>query len=240
MSVLDKSVQVIDVLGRSGSSMRLGELAHELSLPKSSLHRVLADLTMHGLVRRAGEGRYALGYRLVQWGHLADGSIGLRPVAEPVMARLRDELSESVHFYVPEGDHRVCVISVEGPHTLRPVAILGRPLPLGYGAAGKVLYSDAAPAVRERVHSGEAPRRERPLPTETEMEAIRREGFALSIGEMEPGLCALATPVTGPGDTVLGALSVASAESRLSAARIEEIKPRLREAALAIGTALSR
>lgn len=240
MSVLDKTVQVIDVLGRSGSSMRLGDLAQELSLPKSSLHRVLADLTTHGLVRRAGEGRYALGYRLVQWGHLADGSIGIRPVAEPVMTRLRDEFGESVHLYVPEGDHRVCVVSVEGPHTLRPVAILGSPLPLGYGAAGKVLYSHAPPAVRDRVAAaGADPRHGRPLPTEAERAAIRSAGFAVSVSEMEPGLCAVSTPITGPGGTVLGALSVASSESRLSAARIEEIQPRLRQSASDIGAALS-
>lgn len=239
MSVVDKTVQVIDLLGRSGGAMRLGDLARELSLPKSSLHRVLADLTAHGLVRRAGEGQYALGYRLVQWGHLADGSIGLRPIVEPVMTTLRDALGESVHFYAPEGDHRICVVSVEGPHTLRPVAILGRPLPMGFGAAGKVLFTHAVASVRERISADGGVHNGRRLPDETEMAHIRESGFAVSVGEMEAGLCAVATPVVGPGGGVLGALSVASAESRLSASRIEEVKPYLREAAGAIRSTLT-
>lgn len=240
MSVLEKAVVVIDVLGQASGPLRLGALAEASNLPKSSLHRLLSELATHGLVRRAGEGEYALGYRLVQWGHLADGSVGLRPVAEPVMKRLRDEFAESVHLYVPEDDHRVCVLSMESPHTLRPVAVLGRPLRLGFGAAGKVLFASADAGVQHRVQLAGGEHRGRTLPSPEECERIRSDRFAASIGEMEEGLVAVASPITGPGGVVVGALSVASISSRLGEDRLAQVRPRLLESAAEIGAALSR
>ena len=78
MSVLDKTVQVIDVLGPRLRPDAPRCDRRRVAMPKSSAHRLLAELAVLGLVRRAGEGEYALGYRLVQWGHLADRSLGLR------------------------------------------------------------------------------------------------------------------------------------------------------------------
>ena len=240
MSVLDKTVQVIDVLGRASGPMRLGTVAERVAMPKSSAHRLLAELTVLGLVRRAGEGgEYALGYRLVQWGQLADRSVGLRPVAEPVMTELRDDIRESVHLYVPQEHHRVCVLSVEGPHTLRPVAVLGSPMPLGYGAAGKLLLAHAEERVLAATRRDIPEHRGRSLPTREELARIREAGVAVSVGEMEDGLTAIATPVRAPGGGVFAALAAASVTTRMPADRHPEIQTKLVEAAARIGAALA-
>ncbi|WP_244931366.1 IclR family transcriptional regulator [Nocardioides sp. W7] len=238
MSVLDKTVQVIDVLGRASGPMRLGAVAEHVAMPKSSAHRLLAELAQLGLVRRAGEGEYALGYRLVQWGHLADRSVGLRSLAEPVMTELRDDVRESVHLYVRQDNHRVCVLSVEGPHTLRPVAVLGSPMPLGYGAAGKLLLAHADERVQLAVERELPEHRGRTLPTREELAAIRDRGVSVSIGEMEDGLTAVATPVRAPGGGVFAALAVASVTTRMPVERHSEIVTRLADAAGRISVAI--
>jgi len=237
MSVLEKAVQVIDLLGRASGPVRLGAIAESMSVPKSTAHRLLSELTAHGLVRRAGDGEYALGYRLVQWGHLADRSVGLRHIAEPVMTRLRDQVRESVHLYVTEEDHRVCVLSAEGPHTLRPVAVLGRPMPIGFGAAGKLLYAYADESVQRRVAASLPEHRGHLLPDAAERAAIRERRFAVSVSEMEDGLSALATPIITPGG-VSGALAIASTTARMPESRYEEIRELLVEAAAEIAAAL--
>lgn len=238
MSVLDKTVQVIDVLGRASGPMRLGTVAEHLAMPKSSAHRLLAELAQLGLVRRAGEGEYALGYRLVQWGHLADRSVGLRSLAEPVMTELRDEIRESVHLYVRQDHHRVCVLSVEGPHTLRPVAVLGSPMPLGYGAAGKLLLAHADERVLTAVERDLPEHRGRTLPSREDLAAVRDAGLAVSVGEMEDGLTALATPVRAPGGGVFAALAIAGVTTRMPAERHAEVAGRLAEAAERISAAI--
>ncbi len=95
--------------------------------------------------------------------------------------------------------HRVCVLSVEGPHTLRPGrAVLGSPMPLGYGAAGKLLLAHADERVLTVVERDQPEHRGRTLPTREDLAAIRDAGLAVSVGEMEDGLTALATPVRAP------------------------------------------
>lgn len=238
MSVLEKAVQVIDTLGRASAPMRLGAVAESVAMPKSSTHRLLTELAALGMVRRAGDGEYALGYRLVQWGHLADRSLGLRAVAEPIMTRLRDEVRESVHLYVREESHRVCFLAVDSPHTLRPATSVGTPLPLGYGAAGKLLLAHAEERVLREVEKTLPRYRGSELPTAEELARLRREGVAVSVGEMEDGLTAVATVLRAVGGGVFGALSVAGASSRMPAERLPEITEKVTDAASRIGAAL--
>lgn len=235
MSVLGKAVQVVDTLGRAPGPLRIGILAEEVSMPKSSVHRLLSELTRLGLVRRCGDGEYALGYRLVQWGHLADRSIGIRDIAEPFAVELRDAVRESVHLYVREGDARVCVLSAEGPHTLRPVAVLGRPMPLGYGAAGKLLLAFADESTVRRVRADLPTNRGRTLPSDDELAAIRERGWSVSVDEMEDGLTALAAPIPAVGGGLLGALAVAGASSRLTPEVYDDVCTRLVETGRRIG-----
>lgn len=215
--------------------MRLGVLAEAISMPKSSTHRLVVELTRLGLVRRCGDGEYAMGYRLVQWGHLADRSIGVREIAEPVMIELRDVVRESVHLYVREGDHRVCVLSAEGPHTLRPVAVLGRPMPLGYGAAGKLLLAYEDESTVRRVAAALPNYRGRDLPSSEELAHCRAAGWTVSVDEMEDGLTAIAAPIPAVGGGILGALSVAGATTRLVPELYPEVSEHLVAACRRIG-----
>ena len=66
MSVLVKAAQVVDVLLASDGPTKLGTLASEVQLPKSSIHRLLAELVELGVARRGDDGDYRPGYRLVQ------------------------------------------------------------------------------------------------------------------------------------------------------------------------------
>ena len=74
-----------------------------------------------------------------------------------------------MQLYVRDGDHRVCVESLESPHGLRTIVAVGASLPLDAGSAGKILRGDDGPrgwieSVEEReagVASVSAPIRDR-------------------------------------------------------------------------------
>jgi DNA-binding IclR family transcriptional regulator len=210
VSVLAKAAHVIDVLNRNVSPTKLGAIAEEVGLPKSSTHRLLNEMVALGMVRKLEDGIYTPGYRLVQWGHAADLALGIRQVAEPIMRRLSDEVRESVHLHVREGSHRVCVAGVPGPQTLRPEIQLGQTLPLGIGASGKILLAYADDRVRS---------------------LMRDRGWAMSESEMERGLTAVSAAVPTRDGSALGALTVAGATARLSEERCADVRPRVVAAA---------
>src|SRR3972149_2681698 len=188
MSVLEKAGELIDCLGRAGEPVTLGHVRAALDMPKSSAHRLLGELASLGIVRRTEGGLYSLGPRLLYWGEAAAETFDLRSLAEGPMRRLRDELGESVHLYIREGDARICIAAVEGHHELRPFIQLGRRIPLRLGAAGKLLLAFADESVRqsELQHAVDEaaglPNAPGPLLAE-QLERIRVGGVATSIGD---------------------------------------------------------
>jgi DNA-binding IclR family transcriptional regulator len=132
VGVLDKAFAVVDAL--EAGPLTLAGLVEASGLSRATAHRLAVALETHGMVRRTGDGRFALGPRL------AGPSLAER--ARPALERLRDETGESVQLYVRRGDRRLCVASLESPHGLRTIVAVGASLPLDVGSAGKVLRGD--------------------------------------------------------------------------------------------------
>ena len=152
MGVLDKAVTILDAL--EPGPLGLAELTEATGLSRATTHRLAVALEAHGLVARdmVGEGsrrnsqtRFCLGARFTRR--------SLAEAAGPALERLRDETGESVQLYVPRGDERVCVVSLESPHGLRTIVPVGAVLPMDRGSAAKVLRDPSrawAESVEER------------------------------------------------------------------------------------------
>jgi DNA-binding IclR family transcriptional regulator len=199
VGVLDKSVAVLSFLAEDGPAS-LAEVVGGTGLPRPTVHRLLSALEAHHLVARP-EGRYALGLRLLGWGNRAAG-VGLVERARPVLEWLRDESGESTQIYVREGEHRVCVASVERTTGLRDTVPVGAVLPLARGSAGKVLLAWAAGGVEDRAEAAE-------------LRGIRVRGWAESVAEREAGVASVSAPVLGADGRLRAAVSASGPISRL-------------------------
>lgn len=237
MSVLVKTTQAIDSLARAGRPMRLAEVAEDLGLPKSSVHRLLTELTELRIARRTPEGLFALGPRLLSWGASAADSFVIRGVAEPWMHRLRDSTGESVHLYIRHGSHRVCLASVEGRAALRPVVPTGGLQPLGIGSSGKLLLAFAPRTVLEEVRAA-ARKSKSSISDDEELARIRDTHWSVSIDEREKGLSGAATSIRGGDGEVVAALSISGSSTRLTLQRYSEVKDDVFTIANEIGAAV--
>jgi DNA-binding IclR family transcriptional regulator len=155
IGVLDKAMAVVDALARAGRPLGLAELMAASALPRATAYRIAVALESHGLVRRDGDGRFALGLRLVGLGRSAAAAYPLADAARPTLERLRDETGESVQLFVRSGAGRLCVESLESAHGLRWIVPVGEVLPLDRGSAGRVLSGVGGPVV-ESVEEREA------------------------------------------------------------------------------------
>src|ERR1700674_2494276 len=148
VGVLDKAVAILDAL--EVGPLALGGLVEVTGMPRATAHRLAQALERHGLLDRDGSGRFSLGARL---GDLAMAANRGRPLAEAARSALeglRDATGESAQLYVPRGDVRVCVVSLESPHSLRTIVPVGAALPMGVGSAGRVLGGDPTGEVARR------------------------------------------------------------------------------------------
>jgi DNA-binding IclR family transcriptional regulator len=185
VGVLDKAVAVLDALEEAPQS--LTDLVLASGLSRATAHRLASALEDHGLVRRDGEGRFALGPRLLVLGRAAADSFPLGETSATALAALRDTTEESVQLYVRDGDRRVCIAALESPHGLRTIVPLGARLPMDVGSAAKLLRGDR--------------------------DALRR-GWAESVGEREAGVASVSAPVLDGAGHVVAAVSVSGPVDR--------------------------
>jgi DNA-binding IclR family transcriptional regulator len=73
---------------------------------------------------------------------------------------------------------------------------------------------------------------------ERELDEVRRARFASAIDELEPGLAAIAVPVTGAHGDVIAAISITGPTLRMCPERIAELRPALREEAARLAARL--
>jgi DNA-binding IclR family transcriptional regulator len=149
VGVIDKGIVILCALART--PLDLAALQDETGLPRATAHRLAVALELHGLVRRDPQGRFCLGFELIRLGRAAEDQFPLADMARPILTSLRDATGESVQLYVPEGESRRCVVSLESTHGLRWIVPQGALLPMDRGSAGRVLQGDeSAESVEER------------------------------------------------------------------------------------------
>lgn len=233
---------VLDALVRAPErSVGVRELAAQLLMSRSATHRILATLGDLGLARTLEGGRYAATSRAHAWAYFMSTRNPVLVKAPPIMARLSEEASESVHLLARTAQPSVGVfiLSAEGPHPVQHRALLGQPSPLTAGAGGKAILSalpDAVLADVMRSLAATDPHRAPAL--KEELARIRSDGYATSVGELMPETAGVAAPFWRH-DSVFGSLTVSMPAYRYTQAHADRHAPLVRAAAEELSRVLS-
>jgi IclR family pca regulon transcriptional regulator len=228
---VQRAMQLLEALSRAQEPMPLHALSAELSLGKATVRRFLLTFEQLGYVMRDTRGAYRLAGRI----RLAQG---LRPAADDeVRAALRELSREAgVATSISRLDGAdVVYLYREPPGIVAGVPLEeGARLPAHATAIGKVLLAHRpAEELWQRYPGGRLPAATERTITELPMllgalQEIRRQGWALSDGELEEGLCAAAVPIYRADGRLLCALNAsATGGSRSREAFVTEILPAL-------------
>ncbi|MDT3720676.1 IclR family transcriptional regulator [Pseudomonas oryzihabitans] len=207
---VERAMALLEAIAAAGGEARLVDLSVQLGLNKSTLHGLLNTLAAMGYVSRHGT-RYALGLRLREVAQpLADADATLRMAFAPALAELARRSGETCYLAVPCGTREYLYIdAVEGNGSLRVASPRGRREGLTTSAIGKVFLAHDPGLVRSLRRAGLLP-----TALEKELQTINAAGYALDLGEAEPGLNCLALPLRREG-RVVAALGVAGPAHRL-------------------------
>ncbi|GMK39511.1 IclR family transcriptional regulator [Paenibacillus sp. CCS19] len=223
-----------------GTDFAMTEIAERVGLHKSTVHRMLSTLEDRGFVERdSGTERYRLGFRVWELSAHLTSSDDPAVIWQPEMERLRNSLGETISLYVRSGGERIRIQAVQSNQAVRRVATVGARLPLYVGASSKVLIAFADEPTQAEIwtelESIQPPVVNRHM-FECQMIEIRRNGYATSIEEREPGAAAVSAPIFDRHQRLIAALSVSGPSSRLTPERMREIAPTIIEAAARMGT----
>jgi DNA-binding IclR family transcriptional regulator len=206
VGVLDKAALVLSALEPGPAT--LAGLVEVTGLARPTAHRLAVALEHHRLVARDLQGRFVLGPRLGELASAA-GEDRLLATAGPVLARLRDITGESAQLFRRQGDFRVCVAAADRPSGLRDSIPVGSQVTMTAGSAAQILIGWEDP---ERMNQG----LQNAKFSAAELAAVRKRGWAQSVGERENGVGSVSAPVRSPSGKVVAAVSVSGPLERLT------------------------
>lgn len=226
------------------TALGVSAISRELGLSKAVVHRILRSLASRGLIEadRATRG-YRLGPAGAALGARALRDSSLRTAALPVLRRLRDATGETTTLTALVGTARVYLEQCESPQEIKMTVETGRRLSLHAGASSRAILAFLPEAQREAVLHGPMPALTQrtvvdPERLRGELDAVRRDGVSITLGERQPGAGSVAAPVFGFDGEVVGAISVCGPVDRFDPATCARYTPLARSAAAEISHAL--
>jgi len=227
VQVLDRALAILDLLAEHGGKLGATELAARLDLHKSTRHRSLAVLERNCYMEKSpANGRYRLGWKLIDLGMRAVSRMDVRELARPELERLMEETGETAHLGVLRKGEVVSLANVQSRRSLRTPATVGQRSPTHCSSQGKVMLAhlsqeDLSEFVRTyglKAYTGNTLTRFAAL--RAELKRVRQRGYAVDNEEFEEGLKCVGAPVRDHSGTVVAAISIAGPASRLSRDRV--------------------
>lgn len=234
IGVLSKTFMLIETLSTK-SSFELRELSKILSMPKTTVHRILLTLCDEGYVTHYGGGRYALSYKLFSVGRKVLSSNSVMDIAKPYMAKLLEDYNETVNLCVASGTDMVIIDKLSTSHALKPDNIVGTSFAIFYSASGKALMAFASEKdfqdLMDKIKKETKPKisaKEYKAFLE-EVAEVKRTGIAYDNEEIYEGVRCIASPILNYDDVPIAALSISAPSARLSQESIETLQNALIE-----------
>jgi IclR family KDG regulon transcriptional repressor len=223
----EKTVQIVhriaSVLRALGSRGLLGitDLANATGLPKSTTHRLVTALVNEGLlVQDEDNHKYALSLRVTALGASILSSHVVRKSARPILMELRDQTHESVHLAVLEGLEAVIIDTEDSYYFVRAVNVPGQHLPAHAVSTGKVLLAYQWEVRLHEIlsHATLTGYTEHTITDASllfeELRRVRQLGYAVSSGELEEGIDAVAAPIFDHLGSVVASVSIGGPSER--------------------------
>lgn len=231
-------VALLEALAKSEEGVSLAELSAALAAPKSSLLAILRSMVAQGYMEHR-HGLYRLGPKSFR---LAADILAVRRfpnVVRPILQDLAAKSGETVFLVVLDelAQRMTYADIIDSPNPVRYTVPTGTTRPLYVSAGGQMLlaYRDAAwieayiratrlDRLTERTITDPDELRER-------LATIRREGFAISLGETVRGAAGVAAPIFNADGSVEAGLLIGAPIDRFEQ-ELPELKRLLREATM--------
>ncbi len=219
VEAVERALGLLECFADGTKVLTLAELADRAGLYPSTALRLAGSLLRFGYLARSAAGGYRLGPTPFRLGGLYRAAYDLADQIRPALARLVARCGETGGFYVRDGDRRICLFREASPRPIRLHIEEGAAMPLDRGASAHVLmaFTDGTLPIHD---------------------AVRAAGLAISIGQRDPEIAAVAAPVFGRTGRLVGALGVSGPVLRLGAAEAARIAPMVVEEARAVSRLL--
>ena len=244
ITALQRGLKLLNLFAKAERGLTATQVAKLSGLPISTVHRFLMNLDSSGFLTSTGNGNYHLGIACFSLGQSALGHLDIRRLSLPYLQELHQHTRETIHLTVRHELSAVYVEKLDSPEPLRIFSRIGATVPLYCTAVGKVMLAFMTQEELARVLSQmELKRRTQNTfgnlqELQTEVERVRRAGYACDLEENELHIRCVAAPIWDHTGAVNASLSITGPAVRMPMTRLRQLAPLVMQAGLKISREL--
>lgn len=241
---LSRGVEILRLLADADGPLGVTEVAERLAVDPSTAYRLLATLERGGLVAQDLDSKkYGIGYGVLEIANGLLRRMNIVTVADPYLRSIAALTNESTHVAVLDGGRAVFVARQSGAGILRVETTVGSSEPAYCTAVGKALLADHSEAELRHLFVEPLTRYTPHTITTigdlvTELERVRRNGYAFDDEELHPGVRCLSSPVRDHRGRIVAAFGLSMPATRLTREHIPDLAKQIGSAAEAISAQL--
>jgi len=213
---VEQAIRVMFCLADSGNNPKsLTDICQEVSIHRSKAFSILNTLNDYGFVKKnPNRGGYVLGPGLLTvTGKMLD-TLSLPRIAEPVLYDLAKMAKATVTLGVISDDKTYIVAEYLGAPGIGISSPIGYVTPITYGAHGKAIAAFLPKTELEELLNNKElyfygrPEKFNKTRLQKELVQCRRNGFALELGDIQPGMNAIAAPILDRNGRPIGYVTI--------------------------------
>lgn len=245
MNSLARSLAVLDLFTDTAPVWAADGLIEQIGVTRPTGYRYVRELVGAGLLSRIGAGLYSLGPRIIELDYLMRRTDPMLAASRTVIRDLVADTGCTVMLAGLYGDHIVTTHQEAGIESLALTYGRGTTFPVAMGAGSKIIIAQFARARLARLHTADTRAFARAKlghnleSVRTTLAAIRKAGYAISHGELDPGYVGIAAPVFNRDRDVLGSVIAALSDKRLKIVALDRLAARVRDAGERISTGMA-
>lgn len=229
VKTVETNLEIVDMLKKRDGA-RVTELAGELDMAPSAVHKHLRTLHDHRYVVKSGD-EYRLGLRYLEMGGYTRYQREVYQAAKDELEDIAKETGEKTNLLVEEHGYGIYLYRSMGDEAIQVNMYEEQETYLHSTSLGKAILAHLP---RDRVEEIIAERGMPPVTKHTitefeelmkTLEEVRERGVAFDDEENIMGLRCVAAPILDESDTVRGAISVSAPKSRLPTERFRKVIP---------------
>ncbi len=232
MNSIEKSIQILNYLSNAERNVGISELNSKLSIPKSTIHRILRILLGYSLVDQEREtSKYRIGFGIIEYSNSFYNSFDFRQIAKPILKKICLETGLTTFLTAWYNGKSICIDSItpsQNANNTHLFVEIGKEMPFHCAASAKVLLAYQLPEeikriVNEKSLQNYTPRTIiDPIKLEKHLLEIKLKGFAICDEELEEGIKAISAPVKDINKEVIASITITGLSKRISSNNIEK------------------
>lgn len=233
---LIRSLNILEYLVDNGEVSIL-EMSNSFGMGKSTVHRILGTFKTMGYVDQNKENnKYYATLKIFELGNKVANRIPLKKIVRPYLEELFEKCHETVNFAIVDKNEVVFLDKIITAEPLRIELEVGKRVPVHCSALGKAFIAfkrdlDISQLKLTKINNNTIDSAEKLM---SNLEEIRRNGYALDDGEYIEGLICIAVPIKDQLNNAIAVISIATPAVRMEEEKKQIYVRLLQETALRI------